>query len=132
MTPLSVPDELRTERNRAVLGFIEPMSAHSDVGEALIGSLTAVGDAQVFCPDASNYRYLVVSTRGIIFALALGMGTVGYRLAPRFLEIALRTGAEPIEAAGPEWVKFELFRSDWPSVYLKFWTLKAYDGARHA
>lgn len=132
MKPLPVPDELRTEKNRAVLGFVETLSAHSAVGSALIDSLAAVGDAQVFCPDPGNDRYLVVSTRGTIFALAVDGGTVGYRLAPRFHQIALRTGAEPLEAAGLAWVKFELFRSDWPSVDLKFWTLKAYDCARHS
>ncbi len=42
-----------------------------------------LGNVQVFCPDACTYRYVVVSTNGIIFALAVDMGTIAVRLDAR-------------------------------------------------
>ena len=128
----SVPTELATRVNRQVLGHIEALSAHSDVADALTIALKPLGDVQPFCPDPQQYRYLVASTRGVIFALALGMDTTGFRLDERMKTRALASGGAPFPECGNEWVSFTLFRDDWPQIDLEFWARKAYLAARES
>ena len=128
----SVPTELATRVNRQVLGHVEGLSAHSDVADALTIALKPLGDVQPFCPNPQQYRYVVASTRGVIFALALGMDTTGFRLDERMKTRALASGGAPFPECGNEWVSFTLFRADWPRVDLEFWARKAYVAAREA
>jgi hypothetical protein len=122
----NVPAELATHVNRQVLSHIECLSAHSDVADALTTALKPLGDVQLFCPDPQAYRYMVASTKGVIFALALGMDTIGFRLDERMKSRALASGGSPYPACGNDWVSFTLFRDDWPKVDLEFWARKAY------
>ena len=121
-----IPRDLETAGNRLVLRHIEGLSAHSDIVEALGTALSPLGDIQHFCPDPAEYRYYVASTRGVIFAVALGMNTIGFRLDERMKSRALASGGTPFPECGPEWVSFALFRNDWPKVDLEFWARKAY------
>jgi hypothetical protein len=126
----NIPAELKTSINRQVLLHVEALSAHSDVASALSETLKPLGDVQVFCPDWGAYRYVVASTKGIIFAVALGMNTVAFRLDERMRTRALASGGAPFPECGNEWVSFTLFRDDWPKVDLEFWARKAYVAAR--
>jgi hypothetical protein len=128
----SVPTELATRVNRQVLGHVEGLSAHSDVADALTIALKPLGDVQPFCPNPQQYRYVVASTRGVIFALALGMDTTGFRLDERMKTRALASGGAPFPECGNEWVSFTLFRDDWPKIDLEFWARKAYLAARES
>lgn len=128
----SVPTELATRVNRQVLGHIEGLSAHSDVADALTIALKPLGDVQPFCPNPQQYRYVVASTRGVIFALALGMDTTGFRLDERMKTRALASGGAPFPECGNEWVSFTLFRDDWPKIDLEFWARNAYLAARES
>jgi hypothetical protein len=125
-----VPDNLSNRLNRTVLDFIKGFSAHSDVTEALLLSVKPLGDVQSYCPDPSRYRYFVVSTKGIIFGIAIGIDTVAFRLNAPFKERAVLTGGSVIPKLGSEWISFTLFRNDWPEVDLVFWARKAYVYAR--
>ena len=125
-----IPRDLETILNRRVLRHIEGLSAHSDVVEALATALKPLGDVQWFCPDPQAYRYVVASTGGIIFAVALGMNTIGFRLDERMRSRALASGGVTFPECGPEWVSFTLFRDDWPRIDLEFWARKAYVAAR--
>ena len=125
-----IPRDLETARNRPVLRYLEGLSAHSDVVEALATALKPLGDVQCFCPDPAEYRYYVASTRGIIFAVALGMGTIGFRLDQRMRSRGLASGGVTFPECGPEWVSFTLFRDDWPRIDLELWARKAYVAAR--
>ena len=78
-----IPVELQRPVNQAVLRYVEGLSAHSDVAEALSDSLKPLGDVQHFCPDPAQYRYVLASTKGNVFAVALGMALVGFRLDDR-------------------------------------------------
>jgi hypothetical protein len=127
---LDIPRELETLLNRRVLRHIQGLSAHSDIVEALGAALKSLGDVQCFCPDPAEYRYVVASTRGVIFAVALGMNTIGFRLDERMKSRALANGGVTFPEYGPEWVSFTLFRSDWPRIDLEFWARKAYVAAR--
>lgn len=128
--PRTIPPELATSINRQVLDHIEDLSAHSDVTEALTTALKPLGDVQVFCPDLRTYRYVAASTKGVIFAVALGMNTISFRLDARMTARALASGAVPFPECGDAWVSFTLFREDWPKVDLEFWARKAYVAIR--
>ena len=90
-----------------MLTFVNGLSAHSDIADALLKSVEPLGDVQTYCPDPVQFKYVVVSTKGIIFGLAAGMNQVAFRLNP-------------------------LFRDDWPEVDLTFWARKAYVLARES
>ena len=125
-----IPRDLETLLNRPVLRHIEGLSVHSDVVEALGTALKPLGDVQCFCPDPAEYRSVVASTRGVIFAVALGMRTIGFRLDERMRSRALASGGVTFPECGPEWVSFTVFRDDWPRIDLEFWARKAYVAAR--
>jgi len=125
-----VPEALQNSTNTSVLEYIKDCSAHSDVVEALAEAVAPLGDVQTFCPDPSTYRYVLVSTKDVVFGLAAGMKTVAFRLDPLLKDHALQTGATDLPEAGPDWVSFTLFRDDWPEVDLMFWARKAYVFAR--
>jgi len=126
----NVPPELQTSINRQVLNHVEDLSAHSDIVEALGAALEPLGDVQIFCPDCQQYRYVVASTMGIIFALAVGMDTIAFRLDERMKARALASGGSPYAECGEDWVSFTLFRNDWPKIDVEFWARKAYVAAR--
>jgi len=128
--PRNIPPELVTGINRQVLDHLANLSAHSDVAEALTVALKPLGDVQVFCPDLRTYRYMVASTKRIIFAAAFGMNTIAVRLGERTAARAVASGAVPYPECGQGWVSFTLFRDDWPKVDLEFWARKAYVAAR--
>lgn len=126
-----IPESLQGETNDSVLAYLGDLSAHSDVSEALEGAIAPLGDAQSYCPDASRYRYRVVATRGVVFAFAVGMGTIGFRLPPEFKDRALASGAESCSQAGRDWAAITVFRADWPVPDLEFWARQAYVYARY-
>jgi hypothetical protein len=125
-----LPENLSNQANKRILDFIRNFSAHSDVTEALLRSVKPLGDVQWYCPDPSQYRYFLVSTRTIIFGFAMGMNIVAFRLNAPFNERAVGSGGRAIPELGKEWIGFTLFRDDWPEVDLSFWARKAYVYAR--
>lgn len=125
-----IPRELDLPVNQRVLEHIQKLSAHSDLADPFRAALKPLGDVQIFCPDWQNYRCIAASTSHVIFAAAIGMSVVLLRLDATMKARALKCGAEPYPQCGPEWVAFELFRSDWPRPDLEFWARKAYAAAR--
>jgi hypothetical protein len=125
-----IPNYLITSINSSVLAHVKEKSAHSDVVDALIESVKPLGDIQMFCPDLNEYRYVIVSTNGVIFGFAIGMNTIAFRLDERFKSRALITGGMACPECGDDWISFILFRNDWPKIDLQFWALKAYAHAR--
>jgi len=128
----SLPATLINRINAPVLAHVKNLSAHSDIAEPLLAAVKPLGDVQSFCPEPSAYRYLVVSTNGIIFGLALGMNTLAFRLDARMKLRALATGAKAYPECGENWVSVLPLGNDadWPAVDLRFWALKAYAHAR--
>lgn len=59
--------------NAAVWRHLEHRSAHSDLVDVLRSAVKPLGDVQLFCPDWQACRYVVASTKGVIFGLAAGM-----------------------------------------------------------
>jgi hypothetical protein len=128
----SMAAPLRLSENEGVLEYLDALSAHSNISNALMQAVKPLGDVELHCPNWDQYRCVYVSTNGLIFGLAVGMSLIGFRLNPEFKERALATGAEAFEIVGQEWAKFILFRPDWPQVDLDFWALKAYCFVRDA
>ena len=128
----SIPATLINPINAPVLAHVKDLSAHSDIADPLLAAVKPLGDVQVFCPDALAYRYVVVSTNGIIFGFAVGMHTIAFRLDRRMKLRALATGAVACPECGDDWVSVLPLGSDadWPAVDLRFWALKAYVHAR--
>jgi hypothetical protein len=116
--------------NESVLAYLRDLSAHSDVASALTDALAPLGDVQVFSPDFAQYRYVAAASQGVVFAFAVGMALIGFRLDPELLGRALASGAEAASRAGADWAAFTLFRDDWPRPDLQFWARKAYVNAR--
>ncbi len=129
---LSIPATLINRVNAPVLAHVQDLSAHSDIAEPLLAAVKPLGDVQSYCPDPSPYRYLVVSTHGIIFGLAVGMNTIAFRLDARMKFRALATGAKAYPECGENWVSVLPLGNDadYPAVDLRFWALKAYVHAR--
>lgn len=124
-----IPSALLNATNQRVLAYLQNLSAHDEAGSALREALKPLGAVQLFCPDWASYRYVVASTQNLIFGVALGMNTIGFRLSPHFKSRALQTGGEAFPELGPEWVQF-VSKSDWPALDLRFWALKAYMNVR--
>jgi hypothetical protein len=124
------PKDLQTPLNADLLRFVAGKSAHSDVSQALDEAMRSLGDVQEFCPEPSQYRYVLYSTQGVVFAFAVGMDAIGLRVGPSCLERAIRAGASGMAEIGEDWALFTLFRSNCPDVDLKFWALEAYAFAR--
>ena len=105
-------------------------SCHSDPGEALIRSAEKCGDWVAFSPSFRQCAFVALLTNRTVFALAMGQRSVCYRLPGELRARALVTGAVQAGEIATDWVRFELFRPDWPRPDLPFWTLRAYGAAR--
>jgi len=124
------PFDPAIETNRLVFNYIKNLHAHSDIVIPLIESVKPLGDVQIFSPEI--YRYLTVSTQGIIFGFAVEMDTIAFRLSKQMKEIALETGAKAFPECGADWVNLLPFRGDWPKIDFEFWALKAYVNIRES
>jgi hypothetical protein len=124
-----VVDVARNEDVAAYLAEHRP-SCHSDTGDALIRGAHACGDWVAFSPSFRRCLYVALVTNRRIFALGLGQRSVLYRLPQPLAATALASGAVVAPEVGSQWVRFELFRPDWPAPDLAFWALRAYQAAR--
>jgi hypothetical protein len=116
--------------NIEVLKYLGDSSAHSDIREGLEKAVEPLGDVQTYCPGIAEFKYVVVSTKDIIFGFAQGMNMIAFRLDSKFRSRAIETGGKDLPEAGPDWVFFTPYRDDWPAVDLAFWARKAYVIAR--
>ena len=116
--------------NAEVLNYLQDLSAHSDIVESLVGAVAPLGDVKTFCPDITNFAYVVVSTNNTAFGFAAGQSMIAFQLDTLFKTRSLQTGGSEISKLRTNWVSFELFRTNWPAVDLQFWARKAYLIAR--
>ena len=122
---IPIPKEFENDRNQDVLAYLSGASAHGDIAEELIKASSSLGKVDRFCPDTSQFLYVTIYTNATIFGFAIGMSTIAFRLGRVLKARAIATGANEISELS-DWASFELFRSDWPSVDLKFWATQAY------
>jgi hypothetical protein len=119
-------------RNRAVLSYLSQnqLSCHSDVADMLFRSTEKCGEWLAFSPSFRQLKYVALVTNRTAFALGIGQRSICYRLPEILRTIAFSTGATEAREIGTNWVRFELFRVDWPTPDLPFWTLRAYVATR--
>jgi hypothetical protein len=115
-------------RNSEAEQFFLSRFARDEVGTALLRSLEKLGEYEVR-GDLRVYRSPYAVTANFVFCGAAGTSDTYWRLRPKDWTIAIATGAEE-SSIGPEWVRIELFRSDWPTPDLAHWALRAYNFAR--
>jgi hypothetical protein len=111
------------------LGDHQP-SCHDDTADALLRAAKGCGEWVAYSPSLERYRYVALVTNRRIFALGIGQRSVCYRLPRALRATAVQTGAVVAGEIGEGWVRFDLFRADWPEPDLSFWTLRAYADAR--
>jgi hypothetical protein len=126
----AVPKELDNEYNQQVLSHIKNLSAHDGVAELLTNSVKALGDVQTYCPSWEKFKYVVVSTNGIIFGVALGQDVVAYKIPNNLNEIAQAMGCKPFTDLGNDWIWVNPLKGDAPKVDFKYWARKAYANIR--
>ncbi len=127
-----IPANVDNNENHDILVFLQDKSAHSDLVDVLVEVAAPLGDVQLYSSEPENYGHLVISTQDVVFAVVYGMSRVGFRLDKIFKARALESGGFDATEAGPGWVTFELFRTNYPAVDLPFWARKAYLIARGA
>ena len=85
-------------------------SAHSDLADELF---TAAGPARAnkfFCPNGSSYAYVLLHTDAdVIYAVAIGMKQIAFRLPTVSLIAALAAGGEAAQVIGTNWISFPIF-----------------------
>jgi len=131
----ALADLVDAGRNAAVIAYLARFqpSCHSDPAAALISAAVArCGDWIVFSPSFTEYKYVALITNRTVFALGIGANSVCYRVPGQLHGTALTTGAVEASEIGRDWVRFELFRADWPAPDLLFWTLRSYAAVRNS
>lgn len=106
-----IEDRFRIQANATVLAWLDRVSpsAHDEVASALIHSASGLCGVQHYCPNRASYAWLGLHTKGdVLFALATGMKTVGFRLPPALLENALKAGGVLAVDLGPDWIQWQL------------------------
>ena len=100
--------------NQSMIEFLtqHQPSAHADIVDLLRKSASDLPDVKFYCPDTDNYAYYVGHTRGgVMFAAAIGLSGLMYRLPNQAMSGAFVKGGEVIKELGENWVNFNPF---WP------------------
>jgi len=100
--------------NQNMIEFLKShqLSAHTDMVDLLVKSVDSLPDVKFYCPDADNHAYYVAHTRdGVMFAAAIGLSALMFRLPKQAMSGALVKGGKIIKEIGDSWVSFNPF---WP------------------
>jgi len=106
--------ELDRPENQQMIDFLNLYhpSAHTDLVQILVKSTEELGSIKFYCPDTDNHAYYLAHTpEGIVFAAAIGMSALMYRLPKQSMSGALVKGGEIFKEIGEPWVSFNPF---WP------------------
>lgn len=102
------------KENTALILYLqkEQPSAQADMVELLVKSVDTLADVTFFSPDSDNFAYHLAHTRGgVVFAAALGLSALVFRLPKQALSGALAKGGEMFNELGENWIMFNPF---WP------------------
>ncbi len=87
-------------------------SVHTDMVDLLVKSVEPLPDVEFYCPDTDNHAYYIAHTQdGVMFAAAMGLSALMFRLPKQAISGALVKGGEIIKEIGDSWVSFNPF---WP------------------
>ena len=115
---IDVTDErFKIPANRAIIEYIrrENPFAHSDIGAVLIRLAKLVPDARYYCPNFSSLAYVVLHTKAnLIFAIAIGMLKIDFRLSSALAIEAIGRGEAEYSDIGADWLSVRPFPRDEP------------------
>jgi len=100
--------------NETMIAFLKQHqpSAYSDIVDMLVNSAEDLPQVQYYCPDTDNHAYYIAhAANGVMFAAAIGMSALMYRLPKQAVSGALVKGGEIIQDIGDSWISFNPF---WP------------------
>jgi len=106
--------ELDRPENEQMIEFLKQYqpSAHADLVQILVESTKDLPSIKFYCPDTDNHAYYLAHTPdGVIFAAAIGLSALMYRLPKQSMSGALVKGGEIFKELGEPWVSFNPF---WP------------------
>lgn len=105
-------ERFKLPANRAVIEYIrrENPFAHSDIGAVLIRLAKLVPEAQYYCPSFSSLAYVVLHTKAnLIFAIAIGMLKIDFRLPAALVSEAIDRGEAEQSDIGTDWLSVRPF-----------------------
>lgn len=100
--------------NETMIRFLKQHlpSAHTDMVELLVRSTELLPNVQFYCPDTDNHAYYLAHTdKGVMFAAAIGLSALMFRLPRSAMSAALVKGGEILTEPGDNWLSFNPF---WP------------------
>ncbi|VAW61985.1 hypothetical protein MNBD_GAMMA09-897 [hydrothermal vent metagenome] len=106
--------KLGCSENEQIIRFLKlyQPSAHTDIVGLLVKSAEGLKDTRFYCPDTDNHAYYLAHTpNGVIYAAAIGLSALMYRLPKQSMSAALVGGGEIFKDIGEPWVSFNPF---WP------------------
>jgi hypothetical protein len=130
-------ERFKIPANQAVIEYIrrENPFAHSDIGAVLIRLGKQVPGAQYYCPSFSSLAYVVLHTKAnLIFAIAIGMLKIDFRLPPALISEAQGSGEGAHSDIGADWLSVRPFPRGEPRAVvdarLNRWCAAAYQYAQ--
>lgn len=107
-------DAFKIPANAAVMDFVRRASpfAHSNVGARVVRLGRSTPGARHYCPDFHSFAYVALHTEAkVIFALALGMRQIAFRLPAAARAEAVAEGAAPFPDIGADWIVVEALKA---------------------
>jgi hypothetical protein len=105
-------ERFKIPANQAVIEYIrrENPFAHSDIGAVLIRLAKLVPGVQYYCPSFSSLAYVVLHTEAnLIFAIAIGMLKIDFRLSRALVNEAIGRGEAEHSDIGADWLSVRPF-----------------------
>jgi hypothetical protein len=105
-------ERFKIPANQAVIEYIrrENPFAHSDIGAVLIRLAKLVPGVQYYCPSFSSLAYVVLHTEAnLIFAIAIGMLKIDFRLSRALVSQAIGRGEAEHSDIGADWLSVRPF-----------------------
>lgn len=99
--------------NADVIGYLSRHhpSAHSDLTDELFLAADPDGTEKSYCPDGPSYAYVLLYTGiDIIYAIAIGMKQIAFRLPTSSISAARLDGGEGDPQIGSHWITFRIFQ----------------------
>jgi hypothetical protein len=109
---LDLESRFPNPENRCAITYLKERapSAHGDLAEQLSTAAAGLQECELYCPSPGEFSYCMLHSRsGVIFALALGMRHLSFRLAPDDIPKAIASGGQAQPELGAGWVAFEAF-----------------------
>jgi hypothetical protein len=105
-------ERFKIPANHVVIEYIrrENPFAHSDIGDKLIKLAKRIPNTQYYCPSLASCAYVVLHTNAnVIFAIALGMLSIDFRLPAAVVIDAVAKGDGKVSLIGDDWLSVTPF-----------------------